>query len=406
MARKSFNLFGVPIHPATLDEGALETISWIKKGDTGKLIFTPNPEIILKAKENHNYRRVLKNGSLLIPDGYGLVLASRMLKGPVKKRVTGVDFIAKLFSYAERHRLKCYVVLSAYGLTSPQHARSFFRREYPNLEIHCQSVTVHDRESGYIIDDIRSESPDILIVTFGAPDQEIWLSRVMPKLPRVNVGIAVGGAIDMLAGRVKRAPILFQTLHLEWFWRLLYSPKRAKRIFRAVVVFPFFIAKLAFLSRFNFRKNVLAFVFKDKNSILIIEKMFDGERGSYWVLPQGGVNSGEKEESALLRELREETGAKTIRLAAKSKFQNQYKWPWSAKNAYNFMYAGQKQRCFFVKFNGDKNELKAPKDKSENIHRVRLVSQNELLKIIHLPRRSFAIKLLSEFNERKIYNLP
>jgi N-acetylglucosaminyldiphosphoundecaprenol N-acetyl-beta-D-mannosaminyltransferase len=90
---------------------------------------------------------------------------------------------------------------------------------------------------------IRESLPDILFVAFGHGKQEKWIAAALPSLPAVRVAMGVGGAFDFIAGRVKRAPKLMRLAGLEWLWRLIREPWRIRRIWTAVVVFPWLVLR-------------------------------------------------------------------------------------------------------------------------------------------------------------------
>lgn len=411
MHNTTFNLFGVEVDNITIKE-ALDRARQFLFNSRGRLIFTPNPEIILRAKTNPRYRQILNSGNLLLPDGYGLILASRFLKTPLQERVTGVDFLEKFIKVLHQNQHSCYILLHENGLTKAEEVRRHLDIHYPRLNFCCQSVNNHYLASGHLIDDINEFAPDVLIVTFGAPLQERWLYNTMKHLPAVQIGFTGGGAIDMLVGSVKRAPLFWQKAHLEWLWRFLKSPRsfkwmRFKRIWRAVVIFPWEILKLRLRSTFIFRKNILGFIYKNKNAILIIHKKRYKEerRGAHghWALPQGGIEHEEPEKCALKREIYEELGIKSIQITAKSRHVHRYRWSPFYRNFYSHNYAGQKQSCWYVKFIGNDNEIRKNYISDEHIDSFSWVSQKELLKKIEPARGKIVKKLLKEFNNKKIY---
>ena len=116
---------------------------------------------------------------------------------------------------------------------------------------------LNDLENEKLLDLIKQTKPDILLVGFGHPKQEMWLKHYLPQLP-VKVGIGIGGTLDYWAGLVDKPPILFSKLGLEWLWRLIKQPKiRFKRVFRAVVLFPMKVW-------IDLLKNVFNSLFKQK----------------------------------------------------------------------------------------------------------------------------------------------
>lgn len=403
MAKKTFNLFNTKIDNITLTEAMNEVREFLSDAQN-HFIVTPNPEIILKARKDGNYRRIINSADLKLPDGYGIVLASRILKFQIKQRVTGVDLLSEIFAYAEKHAHGCYLLVLDTGLTSIHDIDKYLSKTYPKLEYECQKVNKLYLASGHIISDINKIAPDILIIAFGAPFQEKWLARNIKYLTKVQVGMAVGGALDMLTGRIKRAPKILQNMHLEWLWRLYKQPKRVSRIFQAVVVFMWHVIVLRFRSLFIFRKNVVAFIYKNRNNILIIHKTpHRGTGDGHWAMVQGGVNPKEELTGALKREMQEELGITNVKITVKSNHKNRYRWSPFYRNVYSHRYAGQKQTCFFVQFKGNVKDIKMNHLNDERIDNCAWVSQKEFLKKIEYSRRKIAKKLLTEFNNKKIY---
>jgi len=93
------------------------------------------------------------------------------------------------------------------------------------------------------VNSINRCQPEILLVALGAPKQEKWIAQNLGKIPSVKVAIGVGGAFDLLSGQIKRAPKIFQALGLEWLWRLFREPRRWRKVWRSVVVFPIIVLR-------------------------------------------------------------------------------------------------------------------------------------------------------------------
>ncbi|MEK7073621.1 MAG: glutamate--tRNA ligase [Patescibacteria group bacterium] len=197
---------------------------------TPLLVLNANPEIVLHARENLVLRATLSSADVLLPDGIGLVWALRVA-GHSAERYTGAETLELLLREALRLQLRVFIALRQGGLTQPDELQSVLQRHYPGLQARCVDVAL----------DTTPETSDaeLVIANFGAPDQELWLTRYAAAFPHARVRIAVGGAFDFLTGRLSRAPRLLQRLGLEWLWRLLLQPSRLWRIVRAVIIFPF-----------------------------------------------------------------------------------------------------------------------------------------------------------------------
>jgi len=130
------------------------------------------------------------------------------------------------------------------------------------------------------------------------------------------------------------------------------QPRRWKRIYSAVIIFPCKFVKWKFINRFFYRKSVVGFIINDENQVLLVNKAGESD---YWGLPQGGIDSGESDDNAILREIKEETNISKIDILGK--FENIYKYKWP--NGYTHSgYKGQKQTLYILKFNGKDSEIK------------------------------------------------
>ena len=237
-------IFGV-----RLDE--LETVDQLRSITTGFLdgdrtfrIFTPNPEILLRARSDAAYADVLRSADLALPDGTGVTLVQTLRDGRTVRRWPGVEIAAFLVRLAaERGETVAFV-----GGAPDVAERAAVRwRTLPGLKVVVAGAGVEVDEDGSarhaeredeMTDAIRSAAPAIVLVGLGAPKQERWITRHADAFPSVRVMIGVGGAFDMWAGSRRRAPRAFRTLGLEWLWRLALEPRRLPRIIRATVAFP------------------------------------------------------------------------------------------------------------------------------------------------------------------------
>jgi N-acetylglucosaminyldiphosphoundecaprenol N-acetyl-beta-D-mannosaminyltransferase len=218
----------VPIDVVTMDEAVSKLMSFLKT-EQCHAVFTPNPEIIMEAQDNKELMKALNNASLVVPDGIGVVLASRILKGPsLPERVAGYDLVQNLFKSAAKTDYTFYFLGGEVGIADK--AAKKMEEKYKGLKI-------VGRQHGYfkdekeIIKKIQAVKPDVLLVGLGAPKQEILIDKYKDILP-AKLCIGVGGSFDVMAGKVKRAPVIFQKLALEWFYRLISQPTRIKRMIR------------------------------------------------------------------------------------------------------------------------------------------------------------------------------
>ncbi|MBI3115221.1 MAG: WecB/TagA/CpsF family glycosyltransferase [Candidatus Kerfeldbacteria bacterium] len=232
-------ILGVPFHGQSRSAAAARVRSWLKEEGSGRMIVTPNPEFCVRAAVDREFRRLLQTADLRLPDGFGLILAARLLWGVRLTRITGVDFLLDVCEAAEQSRRRVFFVGGEPGVAAT--AADQLKRLSPALQVvGAESGDGRDSPGGLqgLLDRIRSRQADVVVVGLGAPKQEAWIARQRPVLPNVTVFMGVGGAFDYWSQRVPRPPRLLHQLGLEWLYRLLQQPRRVARIFTAVVVFP------------------------------------------------------------------------------------------------------------------------------------------------------------------------
>ena len=231
---ESIKIFGVKIYNITFDE-AIEEVESYFRGNSLKTIYTPNTEIIMAAKEDVEIRTILNNGDLVLPDGIGLIYGSRIRKMPLKERVTGFDTSMEILKLGDKYSSGIYLLGGEEGISGK--AGEIIKEKYPNIRIsgHHNGYfkgshlgDMDSEEEKKIIDEINSSKTDIIFVGLGFPNQEIWIDSNKDKL-KAKLIIGNGGVMDVLAGKAKRAPEIYQKLGLEWLYRLIKDPKRIKR---------------------------------------------------------------------------------------------------------------------------------------------------------------------------------
>lgn len=230
-------ILGVNIDKTTLKEATEKLRTFVQDSNVKrpKVIFTPNTEVVMIARNNDELKNIINQADMIVPDGVGLVHASRIKKNQLPERVTGFDLSVELLKIANEKGYSLFVLGGQEGVA--EEAILNITVEYPNIRIagynHGYFKGAHIGQGGHeeelkVIDKINKSQPDILFVGLGVPKQEIWINENLDKL-ECKVVIGNGGTVDVLAGRVPRAPEIFQKLGLEWFYRLIKEPKRIKR---------------------------------------------------------------------------------------------------------------------------------------------------------------------------------
>lgn len=230
-------ILGVPIDSVTHAE-AITRARAMARSDVPHHIMTPNPEMIVEAQKNRVFLALLQRSALNIPDGAGLLWAARHLGCVLPERVTGVDFLT---SIAPESDLQPVFFLGAAEGVAAKAAERLQETSSGLVVAGTYAGTPSVGEEEDIIRRINASGARTLFVAYGAPAQDLWIDRVLPRLQSVRVAMGVGGAFDFLAGTKKRAPLFLQRSGLEWLWRLFQEPRRLPRILRAVIVFPFLV---------------------------------------------------------------------------------------------------------------------------------------------------------------------
>lgn len=210
------------------------------------IIYTPNTEFVMMCQKDDEFLDLLNKSDINIPDGIGLIYASKIKKHPLKEKVAGYDLSVNLLKLADEQGLKLFVVGGKPGVAEA--AMKNVREKYPNIKIvgiqHGYFKGTHLGKNGHeeelkVLEEINKAEPHILFVGFGAKKQEQWIEYNKDKI-NAKIIIGNGGTLDGLAGNVKRAPEIFIKLGLEWFYRLIQEPKRIKR----QILLPIFMFKV------------------------------------------------------------------------------------------------------------------------------------------------------------------
>lgn len=225
-------LLGVRIDNVTMEE-ALNKIRDFLNDSRQDYIVTPNPDFLILAQKDEEFKEILNKADLSVADGIGLIFVSWLTGERLKERVVGVDLVQKL--KVQNIKLKVFL-LGGYSGAAEKVAKNWpavvgFSEDADSIELFAQ---------------IRQCQSNVLLAALGAPKQEKWIAQNLAKIPSVKVAIGVGSALDLLSGQIKRAPKIFQALGLEWLWRLFREPRRWRKVWRSVVVFPLLTIKSLF----------------------------------------------------------------------------------------------------------------------------------------------------------------
>jgi N-acetylglucosaminyldiphosphoundecaprenol N-acetyl-beta-D-mannosaminyltransferase len=227
-------ILDVPVHNVTYAETLMRIGQYIAEGGPHQ-ICTVNPEFVMAAQRDPEFKRILQQADLCVPDGVGLRFAAYWLRQPLRERVAGSDLIPMLAHEAAANGWRIFLLGAAEGVAE-QTANSL-KADHPNLIIAgTWAGSPKEVEEATIIAKVVAARPQILLVAYGAPAQDKWIARNRDRL-NIPVMMGVGGAFDFITGKATRAPGWVQTLGLEWLHRLMQQPWRLGRILTAVPMF-------------------------------------------------------------------------------------------------------------------------------------------------------------------------
>jgi N-acetylglucosaminyldiphosphoundecaprenol N-acetyl-beta-D-mannosaminyltransferase len=239
-------IFGLPVDLVDRAQALQEAASIIERGAPG-LIVTADASALIIAKRDDAFARIMRSADLVTADGAGVVRALRHLGHPVRERVCGVDLVVDLSGLAAERGWRIFLLGAAPGVA--ERAAENLQKRFPGLQL----AGVHHgffSDDASIVRQIRDSRADLLFIGMGMPRQEKWFWEHRNELG-VRLAMGVGGSLDVLSGRVKRAPEFFQRHGLEWLYRFACAPKKSSR---KIVLLPLF-AGLTFAEARRRRKD-------------------------------------------------------------------------------------------------------------------------------------------------------
>ena len=230
------DVLGVAFDRVDLRSAARWILERLESGER-TFVITANPEFVMLARRDDEVANVARVADLVVPDGTGVAVGSAIL-GRALARVPGRVLVDTLVPALAARGRSLFLLGAAPGVA--ERAADALREREPELRIAgCYSGSPdHD---GDTVSRVRAVAPDVLLVAYGMPKQELWIARSLASLPSVKLAIGVGGVFDQLAGVQKVAPGIVHRLGLEWLWRLAREPWRWRRqrvlpLFAALVV--------------------------------------------------------------------------------------------------------------------------------------------------------------------------
>ena len=234
------NILGVPVDMVDKEQ-ASAVFAEIFQQPGCSMIVTPNSEIVQNASKDEELRSLIASADLIIPDGIGLVYASKVMGFPLSERVTGIDFLESIIARLAQTGESIFFFGSKPGVADE--AADRMKKKYPGLRVAgTQNGYFQPEEEALIVKQINESGADFLCVALGAPKQERFIAQHRDEFTSVRGAIGVGGSLDVWAGNLKRAPEFYRNHGLEWLYRFIQQPTRFKRM----LTLPVFMLRVIF----------------------------------------------------------------------------------------------------------------------------------------------------------------
>ena len=221
------NVLGVGIDNLTLSEAVDKALSLISEHRCAYMV-TPNPEIVMAAWDDPKVSKAIENADLVIPDGVGVMQAARILGTPLREHMPGIDAATEIIKRLASRGGSVFLYGARPGVA--EKAAERMKQRFPGLVI-CGTNDGYGNDDGAVVSKINAAKPDFVMVCLGVPKQELWMAKHAAKLD-AGLMAGLGGTIDVFSGQVKRAPLVWQKLKLEWLYRCFEEPKRFRKIKR------------------------------------------------------------------------------------------------------------------------------------------------------------------------------
>ncbi len=228
-AMDEVTLLGLKIDRVTVDD-ALQIIEDHIARHAVCHVVTCDASMVVLAREDAELKQIVNNAELVTPDGSGILWASRLLGKAITQRVSGVDLVAHLcrLSAEPEKGYRVYFVGAAPGVA--EQAADNLRLRYPGTQIvGTRHGYFKPDEEQSVADEIAAAKPDVVLVAFGIPKQEKFITKYKHAIG-ASIYIGIGGSFDVYSGLVKRAPVWMQNAGLEWVFRLAQNPKKISKV--------------------------------------------------------------------------------------------------------------------------------------------------------------------------------
>ena len=240
------DILGIPFDRLDLTAAA-ERIAARHAGGERTFVITANPEFVMLAQRDRELAALARDADLVVADGTGILVASRLLGDALPARVPGRLLVPATLARLAPTGASVFLLGAAEGVAA--RAAEALERAHPGLRIvGTWAGTPDPRDDEEICARIRAAAPRILLVAYGMPAQERWIARNLGRCDSVRVAIGVGGVFDQLAGRVRLPPPVIHAVGFEWLWRLFFEPRRWRRQ-RVLPIFAMLVLRERLLRR-------------------------------------------------------------------------------------------------------------------------------------------------------------
>lgn len=226
------DILGVKIDSLSFSEAMIIVNSLVHQKKHSQIV-TVNPEFVIAAQKDEEFRKIINQADLAVPDGVGLLWAAKRKGTPFRERITGVDLTWAICRLASKKGFKVFLLGAKEGVAGK--AARNIKHRYPGIKIvGTYAGSPDDPATLYLV---KRSKPDILLVAFGAPKQDKFIYH-LKKMTNIPLAMGVGGTFDYIAGTASYAPKWMRKIGLEWFWRMITQPSRINRIITATIRFP------------------------------------------------------------------------------------------------------------------------------------------------------------------------
>ncbi len=229
--KKRATIQNLPIDILSYNDAVKSVLDAIENNKTMQIV-TINPEMVMSAQKDEEFKKVVNESELIIADGFGIKLALKFKKIN-QEQIRGVDFSKTLIELAHKNNYPIAFVGAKDEVVSKLIEK--LKNDYPDINI-VYSHNGFFEDENLILSELKQASPKILLTALGSPRQEFFNYKSKEILQNC-ITIGVGGSFDVIAGCVKRAPEIWQKLNLEWLYRTIMQPERFKRIFPTLPIF-------------------------------------------------------------------------------------------------------------------------------------------------------------------------